>query len=261
MSGSRDANLAALEFSDQLRPMRWRRFSMVFQGAMNALNPVKTVGWQIAEAIRQHDPQVAADEAVARAGHLLETVGIGRDRAGDYPHEFSGGMRQRAMIALALACGPGLVVADGADHRPRCDDPGSDHRPAPLAAGRDGDQPGVITHDLGVVAESCLPAAVMYGGVIAEQGTIAEVFPAPTAPLYPPAARRFPGHRPARPAPAPIPGTPPRLDEIPPGCRFAPRCPQAFERCHVERPPCYPLGLAGRRPASWWSAPGRASNA
>jgi peptide/nickel transport system permease protein len=227
---------------DELRPMRWRQFSMVFQGAMNALNPVKTVGWQIAEAIRQHDPQVSQGEAEARAGRMLETVGIGHDRAGDYPHEFSGGMRQRAMIALALACGPGLVVAD--EPTTALDVMIQAQITDLLRSLRAemGMSLVLITHDLGVVAESCDRVVVMYGGVVVEQGTIAEVFADPQHPYTRLLLAAFPDiDEPDRPL-ASIPGMPPRLDEIPPGCRFAPRCPQAFERCHAERPPCYPLG-------------------
>jgi peptide/nickel transport system permease protein len=234
-------DLAALR-PDELRPMRWRQFSMVFQGAMNALNPVKTVGWQIAEAIRQHDPQVTRDEAGTRAGRMLETVGIGRDRAGDYPHEFSGGMRQRAMIALALACGPSLVVAD--EPTTALDVMIQAQIMDLLRSLRSemGMSLVLITHDLGVVAEACDRAVVMYGGVVVEQGTIGEVFRDPQHPYTRLLLAAFPDiDEPDRPL-ASIPGTPPRLDEIPPGCRFAPRCPQAFDRCHSERPPCYPLG-------------------
>jgi oligopeptide/dipeptide ABC transporter ATP-binding protein len=234
-------DLAALSPAE-LRPLRWRELSMVFQGAMNALNPVKTVGWQIAEAIRQHDPRVAPGEAAARAAHLLETVGIGGERAGDYPHEFSGGMRQRAMIALALACGPGLVVAD--EPTTALDVMIQAQIMDLLAALRAemGMSLVLITHDLGVVAESCDRAAVMYGGVVVEQGTIAEVFGEPQHPYTRLLLAAFPDiDEPGRPL-ASIPGTPPRLDEMPPGCRFAPRCPQAFERCRSARPPAYPLG-------------------
>ena len=227
---------------DELRPLRWRQFSMVFQGAMNALNPVKTVGWQIAEAIRQHDRGVAQDEAEAQAGRLLETVGIGHERAGDYPHEFSGGMRQRAMIALALACGPGLVVAD--EPTTALDVMIQAQIMDLLASLRRemGMSLVLITHDLGVVAETCDRAVVMYGGVVVEQGTIAEVFRDPQHPYTQLLLAAFPDIDQPERLLASIPGTPPRLDEIPPGCRFAPRCPQAFDRCHAERPPCYPLG-------------------
>ncbi|MBM3694834.1 MAG: ABC transporter ATP-binding protein, partial [Actinobacteria bacterium] len=182
------------------------------------------------------------DEAAARAGDLLEKVGIGRDRAGDYPHEFSGGMRQRAMIALALACGPGLVVAD--EPTTALDVMIQAQIVDLLGALRTelGMSLVLITHDLGVVAESCDRAAVMYGGVIVEQGTIAEVFRAPQHPYTRLLLAAFPDiDEPGRPL-ASIPGTPPRLDEMPPGCRFAPRCPDAFERCAAERPPAYPLG-------------------
>ena len=227
---------------DELRPLRWRQFSMVFQGAMNALNPVKTVGWQIAEAIRQHDSQVSQDEAEVQAGRLLETVGIGHERAGDYPHEFSGGMRQRAMIALALACGPGLVVAD---EPTTALDVMIQAQIMDLLASLRAEMNMslvLITHDLGVVAETCDRAVVMYGGVVVEQGTIAEVFRDPQHPYTQLLLAAFPDIDQPERLLVSIPGTPPRLDEIPPGCRFAPRCPQAFDRCHTERPPCYPLG-------------------
>ena len=234
-------DLAAMTQAE-LRPLRWRQFSMVFQGAMNALNPVKTVGWQIAEAIRQHDPEVSVAEAAARAGRLLEKVGIGRDRAQDYPHEFSGGMRQRAMIALALACGPGLVVADEPTTALDVMIQAQIMDLLKSLRGEMGMSLVLITHDLGVVAEACDRAVVMYGGVVVEQGTIAEVFRDPQHPYTRLLLAAFPDiDDPGRPL-ASIPGTPPRLYEIPPGCRFAPRCPQALERCSAERPPDYALG-------------------
>ena len=146
------------------------------------------------------------------------------------------------MIALALACGPGLVVAD--EPTTALDVMIQAQIMDLLASLRAELNTSLvlITHDLGVVAETCDRAVVMYGGVVVEQGTIAEVFRDPQHPYTRLLLAAFPDiDQPDR-LLASIPGTPPRLDEIPPGCRFAPRCPQAFDRCHTERPPCYALG-------------------
>ncbi len=230
-----DRDLATMP-EDELRETRWTKLSMVFQGAMNALNPVRTVGDQIAEAIRLHTADVSKPAALRRAGELLELVGIGADRAAEYPHQFSGGMRQRAMIALALACDPEVIVAD---------EPTTALDVMIQAQVMDllvslrrqlGMSLVLITHDLGVVAESCDRVVVMYGGRIAEQGTVEEVFGNPAHPYTQLLLEAIPDmDRPERELIS-ISGSPPRLDELPPGCRFAPRCPSAMDRCHTEAP-------------------------
>jgi peptide/nickel transport system ATP-binding protein len=225
-----------------MRDLRWVNLSVVFQGAMNALDPVQRVGDQIIEVIRLHDPGTRTADACDKAGRLIELVGMSPDWAENYPHQLSGGMRQRAMIALALACDPSLVVAD---------EPTTALDVMIQAQVMDllvrlrkelGMALVLITHDLGVVAETCDRVVVMYGGVVAEQGSIDEVFSDPLHPYTRLLLQAFPDIDDPERALVSIPGSPPRLDDLPAGCRFAPRCPQAFERCHQERPPDYPMG-------------------
>jgi oligopeptide/dipeptide ABC transporter ATP-binding protein len=229
-----------------LRAFRWTRLSLVFQGAMNALNPVRTVGDQITEAIRLHAPQTTRAEANRRAGELLELVGIGARRAREYPHTYSGGMRQRAMIALALACDPDVIIAD---EPTTALDVMVQAQILELLGGiaRDfGMGIILVTHDLGVVAQVCDRVVVMYGGGLAEENEAAPLFATPQHPYTQQLLQSFPDvAHPDRPLRG-IPGTPPRLDAMPPGCRFAPRCPHVFDRCRVERPPEYPTPVGGR---------------
>jgi oligopeptide/dipeptide ABC transporter ATP-binding protein len=234
-------NIMALA-PDDLRELRWTRMAMVFQGAMNALNPVRNVQDQIVEAISTHYEALTKAQAESRARSLLEMVGIDQTRSREYPHQFSGGMRQRAMIALALACDPEVIVAD---------EPTTaldvmiqaqimellDRLRRELGLGL-----VLITHDLGVVAESCDRVIVMYGGTVAEQGPVADVYTNPQHPYTKLLLEAFPDVDFPERELVSIPGSPPRLDQLPPGCRFAPRCPFAFERCHLERPPSYVLG-------------------
>jgi oligopeptide/dipeptide ABC transporter ATP-binding protein len=222
-----------------LRSFRWTRLSLVFQGAMNALNPVRSVGDQIQEAIRLHAPGTSKADATRRAGELLERVGIGRRRANEYPHTYSGGMRQRAMIALALACDPDVIVAD---EPTTALDVMIQAQILELLGGiaRDfGMGIILVTHDLGVVAQVCDRVVVMYGGVVAEENDAATLFASPQHPYTQQLLQSFPDlAHPDRPLRG-IPGSPPRLDAMPSGCRFAPRCPHVFDRC-VNEPPLYP---------------------
>ncbi|MGH2445305.1 MAG: dipeptide/oligopeptide/nickel ABC transporter permease/ATP-binding protein [Candidatus Limnocylindria bacterium] len=224
-----------------LRAFRWTRLSLVFQEAMNALNPVRRVGDQIAEAIRLHDPRASSGHADRRAADLLERVGIGRRRANEFPHTYSGGMRQRAMIALALACDPDVIVAD---EPTTALDVMIQAQILELLGGIARDMGmGIIlvTHDLGVVAQVCDRVVVMYGGAVAEENDVQRLFAAPRHPYTQQLMASFPDvAHPDRPLRG-IPGAPPRLDAMPPGCRFAPRCPHAFDRCVGERPPDYPV--------------------
>jgi oligopeptide/dipeptide ABC transporter ATP-binding protein len=202
---------------------------------MNALNPVRNVGDQIREAILAHLPW-PRERVDARVGELLELVGIPAWRAAQYPHQYSGGMRQRAMIAMALACNPQLVVADEPttaldvmvqaqimDLLDRL------RRELDLAL-------ILVTHDLGLVAETCQRVVVMYGGRVAEQGPVEQVFTAPRHPYTLRLLRAFPDPDGVERELASIPGSPPRLSELPSGCRFHPRCIMAKDRCRHETP-------------------------
>ena len=175
-----------------LRSFRWTRLSLVFQGAMNALNPVRTVGDQISEAVRLHVPNTSKLEGAKRAGELLERVGIGRRRANEHPHTYSGGMRQRAMIALALACDPDVIVAD---EPTTALDVMIQAQILDLLGGvaRDfGMGIILVTHDLGVVAQVCDRVVVMYGGGVAEENDAVRLFRSATAPVHPAAAPVLP---------------------------------------------------------------------
>jgi peptide/nickel transport system permease protein len=231
---------------DELRAFRWTRLSLVFQGAMNALNPVHTVGDQIAEAIRLHAHGTSKASARLRAAELLERVGIGGERAREYPHTYSGGMRQRAMIALALACDPDVIIADEPTTALDVMIQAQILELLSQIARDRGMGIILVTHDLGVVAQVCDRVVVMYGGEVAEDNAAAPLYAAPQHPYTQQLLTSFPDlAHPDRPLRG-IPGSPPRLDAMPPGCRFAPRCPHAFDRCQVERPPGYATPVGGR---------------
>jgi len=233
-----------------LRALRWAGASMVFQGAMHSLNPVRRVGQQIAEPITLHDPSVSSSDVEARVGELLEQVGLPRSRASAYPHELSGGQRQRVMIAMALACRPRLLIADepttGLDVMVQAQvltlltDLVRDLGLGLL----------MISHDLSALSTTCDRVVVMYGGRIVEEGTAAEVFDDPRHPYSSALAAAFPrvGDPAARFAPAGLPGDPPDPRDLPAGCSFAPRCPLVIDRCHEVDPPLVPFG-AGRSAA------------
>ncbi len=216
--------------------VRGREIALVYQGAMNALNPVLTVGAQIGEAVRQHAPLLGPAFVEARVGELLERVGIPADRRHRFPHELSGGMRQRAVIAMALAPSPRLLCADEpttaldvvvqAQILALLDELRRELDLAVL----------LVTHDLGVVAELCDRVVVMYGGVVAEAAPVTPLFHRPLHPYTRELLRAFPDLDRPEADLVSIPGTPPRLDPPPPGCRFAPRCPRAEERCRIDAP-------------------------
>ncbi|MCA0452904.1 MAG: ABC transporter ATP-binding protein [Chloroflexi bacterium] len=214
----------------EMRDYRWKKLAIVFQGAMNALNPVQRVSDQIAEAIMR-EPQITRKQALTRVGELIEIVGIPANRAQQYPHQFSGGMRQRAMIAMALACEPDVLIAD---------EPTTAldvmiqaqilsllqklQRDLGLAV-------ILVTHDLGVVAEVCDDVLVMYGGKVAEAGDVETIFNKPLHPYTQRLLQAFPDiNRPGSTL-ASIAGHPPPLDDLPTGCRFEPRCHLSSEIC------------------------------
>ena len=219
-----------------LRRYRWREISIVFQGAMNALNPVRRIRDQIAEPIEVRLGQ-SQSVARARAGELLELVGIPRRRGMAYPHEFSGGMRQRAMIAMALACDPAIVIGD--EPTTALDVMVQAQILQLLEQLRHdlGLSLILITHDLSVIAETCDKVLVMYAGRVAEEGPVNRVFTSPRHPYTQKLLSSFPNIRADRRTLDVIPGQPPDLRDPPPGCRFAPRCPFVMDVCREVVPP------------------------
>jgi len=220
----------ATKSENALRRYRWREISVIFQGAMNALNPVRRVGDQVAEPIIER-LGVPRAEANRRARELLELVGIARDRAADYPHQLSGGMRQRAMIAMALACDPAIVIGD----EPTTALDVMVQAQILELLERLREQLGLslilITHDLSVIAETCDRVMVMYAGRVAEEGPVRTVFSAPRHPYTQMLLAAIPNLESDRRLLGTIPGSPPDLRTPPPGCRFHPRCPMAMDVC------------------------------
>lgn len=222
---------------DKMRKdIRWKGISIVFQGAMNAMNPVFKVGDQIVEAIRLHEPDVSKEDALRRTEALLEMVGVEKTRVSNYPHEFSGGMRQRALIAMSLACNPKLLIAD---------EPGTALdvivQAQVLQLMRDlkeklGLSMLMISHDLSIVAEVCEKLTIMYAGNVAEYGDVSSVFKEPLHPYTQGLIRAFPTIKGDRQKLVSIPGQPPDLLNPPTGCRFHPRCPYAMDICKKENP-------------------------
>ncbi len=221
---------------NQLRRYRWREISIVFQGAMNALNPVRRIGEQIAEPMERR-LQVPKADAARRTRELLELVGIPRDRARAYPHELSGGMRQRAMIAMALACDPAIVIGD--EPTTALDVMVQAQILELLERLRTelGLSLILITHDLSVIAETCDRVLMMYAGRVAEEGPVARIFRMPRHPYTQKLLAAFPNIHADRRNLEVIPGSPPDLRTPPPGCRFHPRCPLAMPACAEIAPP------------------------
>ena len=218
---------------DQMRKVRGSEIAMIFQDPMTSLNPVYTVGWQIAEQIREHE-QISKRAAHSRAVELLGAVGIPhpRERVDDYPHQFSGGMRQRVMIAMALSCSPDLLIADEPTTALDVTIQAQILNLIKKLREDFGSAVLLITHDMGVVADIADRVAVMYAGRVVEQGSKRDLFYDAQHPytwgllgsiarLDRPRPRRLTA----------IPGLPPSLISLPEGCSFGPRCPHRFDRC------------------------------
>ena len=228
-------DLAVLS-EDEMAVIRWNEISVVFQGAMNALNPVRTVGDQIKEAILKHIPNYPPGVLDDRVVELLELVGISAEHKDHFPHQYSGGMRQRAMIAMALSCDPEVIIADEPTTALDVMIQAQILELLDELRKKLGLAVIFVTHDLGVVAEMCDTVLVMYGGVTAEYADVDTIYNDPEHPYTQELLKAFPDlSKPERKLTS-IPGSPPKLDALPPGCRFAPRCPAAFERCSVETP-------------------------
>lgn len=229
-------DIVSLSESEMRKSVRWKMISMVFQGAMNALNPLYKVGDQIVEAIRIHEPQVTRREAKERTAKLLEMVGIESSRMDNYPHEFSGGMKQRALIAMSLASNPNVVIAD---------EPGTALdvivqaqvlRLIKELKDRLNLSVIMIAHDLSMIAEVCQKIAIMYAGYLVEYGDIVKIFKKPLHPYTMDLIESFPSIKAEKQEMVSIPGFPPDLLNPPPACRFHPRCKYAMDVCRKKTP-------------------------
>jgi len=229
-------DLAQLDEEDMREDIRWQEISIVFQGAMNALNPVYNIGHQMTEAIMLHEKNVEHQEALERAGKLMELVGINASRLDNYPHEFSGGMRQRAMIAMALSCNPSLLIAD--EPATALDVIVAAQVLKLLKELKERLELGMIliTHDLSIIAEICEKSAIMYAGKIAEYADVVSIFKEPQHPYTQGLIGAFPSITGKRVKMTSIPGTTPDLLRPPPGCRFHPRCKYAKDVCKTKEP-------------------------
>jgi peptide/nickel transport system ATP-binding protein len=219
----------------ELEKIRGKDISMIFQDPMTALNPVFTVGEQIAESIMLHEA-VNANEAAERAKRMLETVGIPGARANEYPHQFSGGMKQRVVIAIALACHTKLLIADEPTTALDVTIQAQVLEIMHNLKDRYETAMIMITHDLGIVAEICDEVAVMYAGRIVEQGSLEDVFNRTRHPYTEGLFNSLPNIHQRRKKLTPIPGLMPDPTALPPGCSFAPRCTYARPECRITRP-------------------------
>lgn len=233
----KDKDLMKLDDEEIREGIRWKEVAIVFQGAMNALNPVFKVGDQISEPIVLHEPDITKQEAMERSAKLLELVGMDPSRLSNYPHEFSGGMRQRAMIAMALACNPSLLIAD--EPATALDVIVAAQVLKLLKELKERLNLGMmlITHDLSIVAEVCEIAVVMYGGKIMECADVVNIFKHPLHPYTQGLMSAFPSIMARkRVKMVSIPGSPPDLLQPPAGCVFHPRCSYVMDICKREVP-------------------------
>jgi peptide/nickel transport system ATP-binding protein len=220
----------------EMDALRWEHLSLISQGAMNALNPVHRISSQIVEAIRAHR-DVSKSEARERVAELFEMVGLDPERMNDYPHQFSGGMKQRAYIAMSLALDPDLIIAD--EPTTALDVIVQDQILKRLKELRDelGISVIIISHDISVIAETCDRLGVMYSGKLMEYGDLKDIFSNAFNPYTMGLQNAFPTLRGERQDLISIPGSPPDIADLPRGCRFMTRCPFAVPECAQEHPP------------------------
>lgn len=240
----KERDIVALSY-EEMRGVRGNEIAMIFQEPMTALNPVFTIGMQVMETVLTHE-KLNKKDAFERAVEMLEKVGISEARArmGDYPHQFSGGMRQRVMIALALICHPTILIAD---EPTTALDVTTQAQILELMLDLKQKEGGasiiLITHDLAVVAETCQRVVVMYGGVVQEVATVGEIFGKPQHPYTQGLLASLPsslgGKHERLHA---IPGNVPSILELPSGCKFCTRCEKVEDRCREQTPPLYDLG-------------------
>ena len=216
-----------------MRKIRGDRISMIFQDPMTALNPIETVGWQITEAVKLHN-DVTRVQAEKRSCDMLEMVGIPMERYGEYPHQFSGGMKQRVVIAMALACNPELLLADEPTTALDVTIQAQVLKMMQDLKDKMGTSVILITHDLGVVASCCQSVAVIYAGEIVEYGTVEHIFDYPAHPYTVGLFGSLPRLKTTERRLKPIRGLMPDPTVLPEGCRFHERCPDATEECAAQ---------------------------
>jgi oligopeptide/dipeptide ABC transporter ATP-binding protein len=227
-----------------LQQVRGAKVGMIFQDPLSSLHPYYKVGWQIGEMIRQHDKHVSKAQARKRAVDLLRLVGIPQPdrRVDDYPHQFSGGMRQRAMIAMAMALNPALLIADEPTTALDVTVQAQVLQVMKTLQEEFGTAIIMITHDLGVIADMADEVIVMYAGAVMERGDRRTIFYKPHHPYTEGLLESLPAYGDDRERLVPIAGQPPSLINLPSGCPFHPRCPYVFDRCKAETPDLGPVG-------------------
>jgi oligopeptide/dipeptide ABC transporter ATP-binding protein len=239
---------------DQLRAVRGAQIAVIFQDPLTSLHPLYRVGWQIVEMIRAHDKSVSKAQAREQAVELLGRVGIPRpaQRVNDYPHQFSGGMRQRAMIAMALSLNPRLIIADEPTTALDATVQAQILELLLRLQRETGTALIMITHDLGVVADIADDVMVMYAGRAAEKASKHDIFYEPHHPYTKGLLESIPNSSAAEDRLKPITGQPPSLIRLPRGCAFHPRCVYVMDRCLTEEPVLTPVGAAGQHASACW---------
>ena len=230
-----EENLLEIKNEKFRKEIRWSKLAVIFQGAMNALHPTKRIGDQIVEPLLIHE-RVSKKDALDRSRKLLDLVGIGAERVDRYPHELSGGMKQRTMIAMALACNPDLIIADEPTTALDVIVQAQVLKVMKELKEKLNLSMILISHDLSMIAETCDKVAIMYAGKITEYTDVTSLFKDPLHPYTKKLIGAFPSILGERKKIVSIPGFPPDLLDPPPGCRFHPRCPYAMDICKKKEP-------------------------